>query len=96
MKSEVGKEQVEEVLSRAMSEWWDDGEVDELERRLTERFPRHAKTVARIVERAGDASNTRSELESEDDKELELELERDYDRQSAAVMRAIAKLPWTR
>lgn len=71
------------VISDAMSNFWDDDEMEMLNDGLCMRFPKHAKAIQRIIDWAGDVSQQR-------DDEPSTRYERGFDKVNAAV----ARLPW--
>lgn len=80
---------VRDALDKAMGENWEEKEMQHLLARLKSRFPRHHKTLDRIMEWAGDNSNERSDIETHSGGNEEA-----YDKCWKKVMRAVERLPW--
>jgi hypothetical protein len=86
------------ALDEAMGECWTDAAMDELEKLMLLRFPGQAKSVKRIFEWAGDASNERWEFEHDCDNEglaAGFDCSR-FKRLFSQVDRAVRKLPWAK
>lgn len=75
---------VKRALVTAMSDFWEGDDVDELQAMLKIRFPKHHKTIDKLIELAGEAS-----FVVDKDGPVK-EYEYFYDR----TIKALKKLPW--
>lgn len=85
----LSRSEASNILGHAMDTLWDQSKIDELEAALVEKFPTHKRTISKLLEAAGDASNERYEREESVDFGGGF-----YDRFSRVAWRLLRKLPW--
>lgn len=84
---ELTFDSAEDQITHAMAEFWESEDVDELEQVLKVRFPRHHKTIDKLIEKAGDASNEREEMGKNGPS-------REWEKLFNGVIEKLKKLPW--
>lgn len=84
---ELTFDMAEDQLTHSMAEFWESEDVDELEATLKVRFPRHHKTIEKIIEWAGDVSNEREDMGRNGPTA-------EYERGFNKVVSALKRLPW--
>ena len=84
MAEELTLSHAEDVLIRAMGEYWDSPKMDDFFGALKLRFPTRLKTLASIDDWAGEASNERSECGDSSD----------YEKLADKALNALRRLPW--
>jgi len=84
--SNLTYEPAEDLLTHAMAEVWESDDVDQLTEALKIKFPKHHKSIVKLIDIAGDCSNEREDMRNGPSKEFE-EL---YDE----AINKLKKLPW--
>lgn len=81
----VTKNEAISILFDSVTEWWYHDVVDDLEKRLLEKFPSHGEIIEQIVDDAGDASN---EMQEKNPQQARI------DALWASVTENVLRLPW--